>query len=161
MNSKIWEMLDQQFNEEMYSGYLYLGISEFFALENLYGFASWYRAQAREELEHAMKFYDYLIECDSKVTLNKIKSADIEYKGILEAAETADKHEHYITAEIEKIYAEAESQKDYRTRLFLDWFIKEQHEEENNSKEVVEKIKMLGDDPKGLYLLDKEMGARK
>lgn len=161
MKNKVLEMMDEQFNKEMYSAYLYLGISEFYTMRNLYGFASWYRVQAREELEHAMKFYEYLLECDREVTLKPIAAVEPNYKSILEAAEDADKHEHYITAEIEKIYAEAEAKKDYRAKLFLDWFITEQVEEENNSREVVGKIKMLGDDPRGLYMLDKEMGERK
>lgn len=160
MDKKVKQLLDQQINKELYSAYLYLGIATFFAKENLAGFASWYRKQALEEQEHAMKIYDYLLEQDQDVTLDKIDKVDIEIKDCLQAAKEADKHEHYITGEIEKIMDAAVAAKDYRTQLFLNWFIEEQQEEEVNSKDMISKIEMLGDDRKNLYILDKELSQR-
>ncbi|MCR4617633.1 MAG: ferritin [Lachnospiraceae bacterium] len=161
MNKKVVELLNAQVNKEFFSAYLYLGISKFFTKQDLPGFASWYKVQAEEEQEHAMKFYEYLLDQDEDVTLEAIAEVKINLKDALDAAKEADKHEHYITDEIVKIMDAAVEAKDYRTQLLLDWFIKEQEEEEKNSKEMIAKIEMLGNDKKNLYLLDKELGGRK
>ncbi|MCR5108312.1 MAG: ferritin [Lachnospiraceae bacterium] len=161
MNKKVAELLNAQVNKEFFSAYLYLGISKYYAKQDLPGFASWYKVQAEEEQEHAMKIYDYLLDQDEDVTLDKIAAVKVDFKDALEAAKEADKHEHYITGEINKIMDAAVEDKDYRTQLFLNWFISEQDEEERNSKEVVAKIELLGTEKKNLYLLDKEMGSRK
>ncbi|MCR5415371.1 MAG: ferritin [Pseudobutyrivibrio sp.] len=160
MDKKVVELLNAQVNKEFFSAYLYLGISKFFTQENLMGFASWYRVQAEEEQEHAMKIYNYLLEQDQDVTLDPINAVDIKLKDALDAAKEADKHERYITDSINKIMDAAVAAKDYRTQLFLNWFISEQEEEENNSKEMIAKIEMVGKDKKSLYLLDKEVGGR-
>ncbi len=160
MDKKVVELLNAQVNKEFFSAYLYLGISKFFTQQDLPGFASWYRVQAEEEQEHAMKIYNYLLEQDQDVTLDQISAVDIKLKDALDAAKEADKHEHYITDSIEKIMDAAIKAKDYRTQLFLNWFITEQEEEENNSKEMIAKIEMVGTDKKSLYLLDKEVGHR-
>ena len=161
MNSKVAELLVAQVNKEFHSAYLYLGISKYFAQNDLSGFASWYKAQALEEQEHAMKIYEYLLDNDEDVELAAIETVSSDYKTVLEAVKAADKHEHYITDEINKIYDAAVSAKDYRTQLFLNWFITEQVEEEKNSKEMITKVQLFGDKPKNLYLLDKELAARK
>lgn len=160
MNKNIAELLDAQVNKEFYSAYLYLGISKFFAKQNLSGFASWYKIQAKEEQEHAMKIYDYLLAANQDVTLSVIEKADTVFGSALDAVKAADEHEHYITGEINKIYDAAAAAHDYRTQLFLNWFITEQQEEEENSAEMVYKVETFGNDPKDLYLLDKEVGKR-
>jgi len=160
MNSKVVDLLVAQVNKELHSAYLYLGISKYFQVNDMPGFASWYKVQAREEQEHAMKIYEYLLDNDQDVALGAIAAVSSDYKNALEAVKAADKHEHYITDEINKIYDAAVSAKDYRTQLFLNWFVTEQEEEEKNSKDMVVKVQMLGDKPKNLYLLDKELGAR-
>ncbi|MCR4595099.1 MAG: ferritin [Clostridiales bacterium] len=161
MNKNIQTLINGQITKEFHSAYLYLGISEYFAKQNLNGFAAWYMAQAKEEQEHALKFYSYLTANGYDVVLGTIDAVTSSYASALEAVKAADKHEHYITDEITKIYAAAEKDKDYRTKLFLDWFIKEQEEEEQNSGDMVAKVELLGKDPKNLYLLDKEVGERK
>ncbi|MCR5099806.1 MAG: ferritin [Butyrivibrio sp.] len=161
MDKKVVELLNAQVNKEFFSAYLYLGISKFFTKQDLPGFASWYKVQAEEEQEHAMKIYDYLLDQDEDVSLDQIGAVNIDCKDALDAAKAADKHEHYITEEIVKIMDAAVEAKDYRTQLFLNWFITEQAEEERNSKDMIVKIEMLGNDKKNLYLLDKELGARK
>ncbi len=161
MNKNVSELLNAQVNKEFFSAYLYLGISKFFSQKNLPGFASWYKVQAEEEQEHAMKIYSYLLDNDEDVTLDQIASVDAKYDSALSAVQAADKHEHYITDEIVKIMDAAVEDKDYRTQLFLNWFITEQEEEERNSKEMVDKVELLGNDPKNLYLLDKELAGRK
>ena len=161
MNKKVADLMNAQFNKEFYSAYLYLGISKYFAQQNLPGFASWYMVQAREEQEHALKFYNYLIEHDQDVSLDAIAEVKVNFKDALAAVKEADKHEKYITAEIVKIMDAAVKDKDYASQLFLNWFITEQEEEEQNSGEMVAKVSLLGGDKKNLYLLDKEVGQRK
>lgn len=161
MNKKVAELLDAQVNKELYSAYLYLGIEKYFEQEKLHGFAAWYRVQASEEVEHGMKIYDYLLENDQDVTLPAVAEVKVSFKDALEAVKAADEHEHYITGEIEKIYEAAVKAKDVRTQLFLNWYITEQEEEEKNSGDMIDKVTMLGSDPKNLYLLDKELGERK
>ncbi|MCR4842233.1 MAG: ferritin [Eubacterium sp.] len=160
MNKKVIKLLDEQFNKEFYSAYLYLGIAKFFAQKDLPGFASWYKVQAEEEQEHAMKIYEYLLDQDQDVTLAPIGEVKVKFKDALEAVKAADEHEHYITDEIVKIMDAAVKDGDYRTQNFLNWFIEEQQEEETNSKEMVAKVQMLGKDAKNLYLLDKELASR-
>lgn len=161
MEKKIAELLDAQVSKEFYSAYLYVGISKFFEQKKLHGFASWYKVQAQEELEHGMKIYDYLLDNDEDVTLPAIGEVANVFADALDAVKAADEHEHYITGEIVKIYDAAVEAKDYRTQLFLNWFITEQEEEEENSGDMIDKVTMLGSDPKNLYLLDKELGERK
>ncbi len=161
MEAKIQALINEQITKEFHSAYLYLGISEYFAKQNLNGFAAWYTEQAKEEQEHALKFYSYLISNGYDVVLGTIDAVTGSYASPLEAVKAADKHEHYITDEITKIYALAEETKDYRTKLFLDWFIKEQEEEEQNSADMVAKVELLGTNPTNLYLLDKELAGRK
>ncbi len=161
MKGKVAELLNAQVNKEFYSAYLYLGISKYFTKLNLAGFAAWYRIQAKEEQEHAMKIYEYLLDHNEDVSLDQIAQVRVDPKSPLDAAKEADKHEHYITGEIIKIMDAAVDDKDYGTQLFLNWFITEQEEEERNSADMVAKIEMFGSDSKSLYLLDKEVGSRK
>ncbi len=161
MDKKVAELLNAQVNKEFFSAYLYLGISKYFTKANLHGFASWYRVQAEEEQEHAMKIYDFLLDQDEDVALEQIAKVDVDFKDALEAAKAADKHEHYITDEINKIMDAAVECKDYSAQSLLNWFVSEQVEEERNSKEMITKIEMLGGEMKNLYLLDKELAGRK
>ena len=161
MEQNVVKLLDEQLNKEFKSAYIYLGISKYFTEQNLYGFASWYKAQAAEEQQHALKIYSYLLENECKVTLPAIEGVEASYESPLAAVRAADGHERYITAEINKIYEAALEAKDYRTQIFLNWFITEQQEEEASSAEMVQKVQLLGSDPKTMYLLDKEVGARK
>ncbi|MCR5229684.1 MAG: ferritin [Solobacterium sp.] len=161
MNKKTAELLNAQVNKELYSAYLYLGISKFFSRQNLPGFASWYKVQAEEEQEHAMKIYDYLLDEGEDVELSEIAAVKFIPKDALEAVKEADRHEHYITAEIEKIMDAAVKAKDYRTQLFLNWFITEQAEEEKNSGDMCAKVEILGNSAKDLWHLDRELSSRK
>lgn len=161
MDKNVAELLNAQVNKELYSAYLYVGISQYFEVHKLHGFASWYMVQAKEEEEHAEKIYNYLLENDETVGLGVIAGVSSEYEDAAAAVKAADDHEHYITGEINKIYDAAVAVKDYRTQLFLNWFISEQEEEEKNSQDMIDKVALLGTDPKNLYLLDKELGERK
>ena len=143
MNEKVHELLNQQINKEFYSAYLYLDFSNYFEDAGLDGFANWYRIQAQEERDHAMLFYQYLQNENQKVTLEAI-----------------DKPEKYVTSLINDIYAEAYNVKDFRTMQFLDWFVKEQGEEETNANDLISKMELFGSDPKSLYMLNQELAAR-
>ena len=146
--------------QEFYSAYLYLDFSNFYYDLELNGFGNWYRIQAQEERDHAMLFLDYLKENGVRADLELIEKPVIKEetaKGIL--AQGLE-HEQYVTSLINDIYAAAYEVKDFRTMEFLNWFVKEQLEEESNADSLIKKFELFGDDPKSLYMLDQELGAR-
>lgn len=161
MDKKVAELLNSQVNKEFYSAYLYLYFSDFYFEKGLFGYASWYRIQAGEELEHAKKMIQYLGENGQHVTLEAIGKPNVPMKELIDPLKAGLAHEKYITASINDIYAAAEDSKDYRTQEFLGWFIKEQGEEELDAGNQVRQFEMYGSDPKTLYLLDKAAGERK
>ena len=160
MNNKIAELLNTQINKEFYSAYLYLDISNFYDEQDLDGYANYYMIQAQEERDHALLFVKYMQNNGLKVTLNAIDKPDKVFESILDPLTAALEHEKYVTSLINNIYHEAHEAKDYRTMKFLDWFVNEQMEEEDNADSMVKKYKLFGQDPKGLYLLDQEYAAR-
>ena len=160
MEQKVAELLNQQINKEFYSAYLYLDMSNYYDEQDLDGFANWYKIQAQEERDHAMLFLQYLHNNGEKVTLEAIDKPDKVFASPLDPLVDAAEHERYVTSLINAIYAEAYAAKDFRTMQFLDWFVKEQGEEEKNADTMVKKYELFGTDPKGLYLLNQELGAR-
>ena len=160
MNAKVHELLNAQINKEFYSAYLYLEISNYFDERGLDGFANWYMVQAQEERDHAMLFFTYLQNNSQKITLDTIAKPDVKIEADMDALQASLKHELYVTSLINDIYAAAYEVKDFRTMQFLDWFVKEQGEEEKNANDLITKLEMFGSDPKSLYMLDQELGAR-
>ena len=160
MEQKVAELLNQQINKEFYSAYLYLDMSNYYDEQDLDGFANWYKIQAQEERDHAMLFLQYLHNNGEKVTLEAIDKPDKVFASPLDPLVAAAEHERYVTSLINAIYAEAIKANDFRTLQFLDWFVKEQGEEEKNADTMVKKYELFGTDPKGLYLLNQELGAR-
>lgn len=160
IDKKIADMLIDQVNKEMYSGYLYLDFANYYADEGLDGFATWYQVQAREELDHALMMRRYLIDNGIRVTLSSIAKPDKKPASFTDPLDFGYAHEQYVTSLIAAIYGEAVAQHDYKTMQFLDWFIKEQGEEEKNAEDLIKKMKLFGKDAKGLYALDQELGAR-
>jgi len=160
MNEKVITLLNEQVNKELYSAYLYLDISNYFIGENLNGFGHWFSVQAQEERDHALLFMQFLQNNRCKVKLTAVQGPDKIYNNFKAPLEAAFEHEQFVTASIHNIYAEALADKDYRTTQFLDWFIKEQGEEEKNSEELIRKYELFGSDGKGLYLLDNELMTR-
>ena len=160
MNERVHQLLNDQINKEFYSAYLYLDFSNYFKRVGLDGFANWYMIQAQEERDHAMLFYQYLQNEKQKVTLEAIAKPDKTYGSILDPLEVAAEHERYVTSLINAIYHECYEARDYRTMKFLDWFVDEQREEEDNADSMVNRYKLFGNDPRGLYLLDQELAAR-
>ncbi len=160
LDKKVVDLLNQQVNKEFYSAYLYLDFSNFYYDEGLEGFGNWYRIQAQEERDHAMLMLQYLQNNGEKVVLEAIDKPSVEITDAKSVLEAGLKHEQYVTGLIHTIYEAAHSVKDFRTMQFLDWFVKEQGEEENNAETLVKKFELFGDDPKSLYMLDNELGAR-
>ena len=160
MNAKVHELLNAQINKEFYSAYLYLEISNYFDERGLDGFANWYMVQAQEERDHAMLFYTYLQNNSQKITLDTIAKPDVKIEADMDALQASLKHELYVTSLINDIYAAAYEVRDFRTMQFLDWFVKEQGEEEKNANDLITKLEMFGSDPKSLYMLDQELGTR-
>ena len=160
MNAKVHELLNAQINKEFYSAYLYLEISNYFDERGLDGFANWYMVQAQEERDHAVLFYTYLQNENQQVTLDAIAKPDVAMTCDMDVLKAGLAHEHYVTSLINDIYGAAYDVRDFRTMQFLDWFVKEQMEEEENADKMVAKYKLFGDDPKSLYLLDQELAAR-
>jgi len=160
MNAKVHELLNQQINKEFYSAYLYLDFSNYFEDVGLDGFASWYKIQAQEERDHAMLFYQYLQNENQKVTLEAIEKPHKEITCHMDVLKAGLAHEEYVTSLINDIYAVAYEAKDFRTMQFLDWFVKEQGEEETNANDLITKMELFGSDPKSLYMLNQELAAR-
>ena len=160
MDNKVTELLNDQINKELYSAYLYLDMANYYIDLNLDGFGNWYTIQAQEERDHAMLFMKYLQNNGVKVTLEAVAKPDKEFKAPIDPLLAGAEHERYVTSLINNIYDAAYSVKDFRTMQFLDWFIKEQGEEETNADTLINKFKLFGDDPKSLYLLNQELAAR-
>ncbi|MBQ8350694.1 MAG: ferritin [Clostridia bacterium] len=160
MNAKVHELLNQQINKEFYSAYLYLEFSNYFEDVGLDGFANWYMIQAQEERDHAMLFYQYLQNENQKVTLEAIDKPDKTFSCHMDVLKAGLAHEEYVTSLIKDIYAAAYEVKDFRTMQFLDWFVKEQGEEETNANDMITKMELFGSDPKSLYMLNQELSAR-
>ena len=160
LDAKVVELLNQQVNKEFYSAYLYLDFSNFYYDKGLDGFGNWYKIQAQEERDHAMLFIQYLQNNGEAVILEAIAKPAVALDCPKTVLAEGLKHEQYVTSLIHAIYEAAHSVKDFRTMQFLDWFVKEQGEEENNAEGLVKKYELFGDDPKSLYMLDNELGAR-
>lgn len=160
MNEKVAALLNQQVNKEFYSAYLYLDMANFYDEMDLDGYSNYYMIQAQEERDHALQFIQYMQTNNLKVTLEAIDKPDKTYTTVLDPLVAAAEHERYVTSLIHDIYHEAHQAKDYRTMKFLDWFVDEQMEEEDNADSMVSRYKLFGADPKGLYLLDQEYAAR-
>jgi len=160
MNATIHELLNQQINHEFYSAYLYLEFSNYFKSKGLDGFANWYMIQAQEERDHALLFYNYLHNENQPVTLEAIAKPTGEYASHLDVLKAGLQHEKFVTSLINNIYSAAYDARDFRTMQFLDWFVKEQGEEETTANDLISKMELYGSDPRSLYLLNQELGAR-
>lgn len=154
-------IINEQINKEFFSGYLYLSMSAYLRELGLFGFSSWLKIQAKEEVEHGLKLFDYLIERNSFVTLKQIRTPEFEYNGILSIFNLIYEHEKCITASVMKIAKAAEDECDRTTLSFIDWFIDEQVEEESTIKNIIKRLELFGDDKIALYLLDKELGEKR
>ena len=155
------DALNEQINKELFSSYLYLSMAAYFEEKNLSGFGNWMRVQADEEREHAMKFYDFILETGGKVMLKAIEAPKTEWNSNLEVAEEVAAHEAKVTASIYALYELALKEKDYPAQVMLQWFISEQVEEEKNAAEIVANLKMIEERGTAVLMLDKQLGKRK
>jgi len=160
IDEKMKEAINKQLNAELYSSYLYLSMSAYFQSVNLGGFANWMRVQAKEELMHAMKFYDYVNERGGRVILHPVEAPPSEWDSPLAVFEHVYQHEQKVTGLINKLVDLAVKARDHATNNFLQWFVSEQVEEEASADEVVQKLKLVGDDPSGLFMIDRELAQR-
>ena len=160
LNAKITNLLNEQITKELYSAYLYLAMANYYNDEGLDGFENWFYIQAQEEMDHAMLIRTYLLNNDEKVQLYAIDQPQADFKGFGDPLDQSLEHERFVTASIHNIYAVAHEEKDFRTMEFLNWFIKEQGEEEKNASDLIRKFELFGSDAKGLYSLDQELNGR-
>ncbi|BDF70659.1 ferritin [Oscillospiraceae bacterium] len=160
LDQKVAQLINGQINKELYSAYLYLDFSVYYEELGLSGFANWYNVQAQEERDHAMLFLKYLQNSGGKVTLEAVDAPAVKPGSAAAVLDEGLKHEQYVTALIHAIYDAAYTVKDFRTMQFLDWFVKEQGEEEKNAEDLIKKMALFGGDAKGLYMLDAELAAR-
>ena len=160
LDTNVGNILTQQINKEFYSAYLYLTFADFYEEQGLKGFANWYVIQSQEELAHARILRRYLLDNDWTPTMEAIAKPDLTFSKVVEPIKAAYEHEQFITASINECYAVAQKANDFRTMQLLDWYVKEQGEEEANASDLLKAVELFGGDPKNLYDLDRENAAR-
>lgn len=160
ISPKIQDAINAQINAELWSAYLYLSMGMNFEDKGLSGVANWFRIQFKEEQAHAEIFINYLLSRGGRVKLKAIDAVPTEWPDSLAAFTDTLAHEEKVTALINALYALAEEEHDYATRGKLDWFVAEQVEEEENARQLIDRLKMMGDNTMALYSFDQELGAR-
>lgn len=160
ITKKIEDALNSQLNAEFYSAYLYLSMAGYFESMNLKGFASWMQVQFQEEQFHAMKLYGYIFERGGKVTLNAIEAPPSDWDCPLAVFEATLEHEQKVTGLINDLVYLAREEKDNAAEIFLQWYVNEQVEEEDNVNTVLSQLKLVKDSPQGMFIMDKEMAQR-
>ena len=160
LSKKLEEALNAQINAEFWSAYLYLSMSADMSDKGFSGVANWFNIQFKEEQDHAMKIFNYVLSRGGRVELKPIAEVETEWKNPLKAFEETLKHERVVTSLINELYYLATEEKDYATQSMLKWFIDEQVEEEESARDIIDKLKLIGDNGYGLYQFDKELAAR-
>lgn len=160
IHQKMIEELNKQIAKEMYSSNLYLAMAAYFHHINLNGFAHWMRLQAQEEMQHALKLFDHLLDRGGRPNIESIKEPQHEWGTPLEAFEDAFKHEQFITESISQIADKALQHKDFATMALMQWFIEEQVEEEAQTSELVDRLRLANDMPGAIFILDNELKGR-
>lgn len=160
INEKLEKAFNVQINKEFYSEYLYLSMQAYFERLNLKGFVNWMSVQVQEERAHAMGMFDYLNQRGGNVQLEAIEKPQTDWKSPLDVFEEVLKHEEYVTSSINALMDVAEETKDRAAMSFLNWYLKEQVEEEDNVGNVLATLKLIGDDKKALLMLDKDLATR-
>ena len=161
LGKAVEDAMNEQIRNEFFSAYQYLSMAAYCESENLPGFARWMRTQAWEETEHAMKFYNFILDRNGRVVLQGLEGPLVDFGSPLEVFEQALEHEQKVTTMINDLYALAVTENDYASQTFLQWFVTEQVEEEKNAGDVVDTLKMIGDKSEALFLLDRELGQRR
>jgi len=161
LTDKMQKALNGQMNAELYSSYLYLSMNAFFKSVNLDGFANWMYYQAQEELQHALKFYDFICQRGGRVQLAQIEAPPSEWKSPLTVFEDTLAHEQKVTGLINDLVEIANEERDHASQIFLQWFVSEQVEEEDSVGGVLEQLKLMGEAKGGLFMMDREMAKRR
>jgi len=151
--------LNKQINKEIYSAYLYMSMSAYSQFIGLKGFANWFMVQYNEEMEHAMKIYTYVNDQGEKVKLMAIDEPPVEFESPMDMFEKTLDHEKFITKSINELVDLATEEKDHATKIFLQWFVTEQIEEEGNDNDIINQLKLIGENGNGLLMLDRELGV--
>ncbi len=154
------DALNEQINHEFYSAYVYTAMSAYFSSKNLNGFANWMRVQAQEELQHAMRVYDFLVDRDGEIELQDIKCPPKSWDSPLAAFQKAKENETELSARINDLVDLSLEVRDHATNTFLQWFVSEQVEEEAAVNEIIDTLKLVGDDGNGLFLVDRDLAQR-
>ena len=160
LSKKMEKAINQQINAELYSSYLYLSMATYFESISLGGFSNWMRQQAQEELFHGMKMFDYVCERGSRVTLKAIGQPPSKWASPQAAIKNVLDHEQKVTGLINDLVNLALDERDHATNIFLQWFVSEQVEEEDTAGSMVDKLKLIGKDANGLFMLDTELATR-
>ena len=161
LTDKMQKALNGQMNAELYSSYLYLSMNAYFKSVNLDGFANWMYYQAQEELEHAMKFYEFICQRGGRVQLAQIEAPPSEWNSPLAVFEDTLAHEQKVTGLINDLVEIANEERDHASQIFLQWFVSEQVEEEDSVGGVLEQLKLMGEAKGGLFMMDREMAKRR
>ncbi len=160
INQIVLKALNEQFEKEFYSSNLYLSMAAYFSANSLNGFANWMRIQAKEEMDHAMLIFDYILQRGGEVIVPKINEPEHKWDSILEVITATYKHEQFVTESIHNLYSLATEHKDFATCNFLQWFIKEQVEEEENTSELEARVKLCDNNKSYIFLIDTELKSR-
>ncbi|MFV0438952.1 MAG: ferritin [Desulfopila sp.] len=160
LHEKMTKALNQQINMELYSAYLYMSMSNHSAQMGLKGFATWFMVQYHEEMYHGMKIYDYVQRQGEPVRLEAIEAPPATFESPLDMFTKTLAHEQQVTRSFNELMELASGQKDHATKIFLEWFITEQIEEEENDNDIIQQLKLIGDNPHALLMLDRELAAR-
>ncbi len=154
------DAINEQMKNELFSSYLYLSMAAYFADEGWDGMAAWMHKQADEEKEHGMKFFNYLVEREGRVELKAIDKPKHSWESPLDAFREALEHEKFITAKIHELYEKATEEKDSATRIFLEWYVDEQVEEEASVSKIVQMLERIDGHMSGMYMLDSQLAKR-
>ena len=160
IGKKMEDALNGQVNKEMFSAYLYMAMSIHSGALGLKGFSNWFMVQYHEEMAHAMKLFDYIHSRGGSVVLKAIETPAATFESTMDMFEKTLAHEEFITASINDLMDSSIAEKDHATQIFLQWFVTEQVEEEENDREIIDRLKLIGDNSQGLMMLDKELGQR-
>ena len=154
------KLLNDQIQKEFFSAYFYLSMKAWFAEQNLDGFANFFDVQMKEERDHALKFYDYVIHVGGKISLQAIDAPPVDFASPLDLFRQNLSHEQFVTASIYNLVNLAIEEKDHKTNSFLQWFVTEQAEEEATAESNIRKLQLIGDNAQGLFMLDAELAKR-
>lgn len=160
VSDRIQKLLNEQLNKELYSAYLYLSIEAYLTSQNLPGFAHWFRVQTQEERDHALIFFNFINRIGGRVKLVQIEAPQVDFVSVGEALKLTLAHERFVTSSIYGIADASLEERDHKTNTFLQWFITEQVEEEDNADKNIRKFELVKDDGKGILMMDAEMAAR-